>query len=282
VLGGHPALSLLPRIWEAARHIQARSPHRPGLGLILGSGLGSFAQSLQEATTIPFREIPHFPAATAVGHPGELVLGKSGGVPVVVMAGRVHYYEGYSLEQVVFPVRVLGRLGVNVLIVTNAAGSVNRGFKPGELMLIEDHINFMGSNPLIGPNEEELGERFFDMTEPYDPALRRIAEKACRKAHMAVRKGVYIAVSGPSYETPAEIRMARTLGADAIGMSTVPEVIAARHMGIRVLGISCLTNMGAGVTKKKLDHQEVLAVGERVKAGLLDVLERIIREAAKG
>jgi purine-nucleoside phosphorylase len=274
-------LSLLPRLWEAARHIQARSPHRPVLGLILGSGLGSFARSLQDATAIPFREIPHFPAATAVGHAGELVLGTSGGVPVVVMAGRVHHYEGYSLEQVVFPVRVLGRLGVRTLVVTNAAGSVNRSFRPGDLMLIEDHINLMGGNPLVGPNEEELGERFFDMTEPYDPALRKIAEKACRKARMTLRKGVYIAVSGPSYETAAEIRMARTLGADAIGMSTVPEVIAARHMGIRVLGISCLTNMGAGVTKKTLDHREVLAVAERVKARLLVVLERIIQEAAK-
>jgi purine-nucleoside phosphorylase len=182
---------------------------------------------------------------------------------------------------VVFPVRVLGRLGVKVLVLTNAAGSVNVNYKPGELMVLEDHINLMGMNPLIGPNEESLGERFFDMTEAYDPRLREIAERACWKAAVTVRKGVYLAVTGPSYETPAEIRMARALGADAVGMSTVPEVIAARHMGIRVLAISCITNMAAGVTRQKLDYREVLEVGHRVRAGLLEVLGRIIVEAAK-
>jgi purine-nucleoside phosphorylase len=176
---------------------------------------------------------------------------------------------------------VLGRLGVEILILTNAAGSVNTSFKPGELMIIDDHINFMGGNPLVGPNEDQLGLRFFDMTETYDPALREIAEKACWKAGVQARKGVYIAVTGPSYETPAEIKMARTLGADAVGMSTVPEAIAARHMGLRVLGLSCITNMGAGVIKKKLDHLEVLAVGERVKEALSDVLGRIVQEASK-
>jgi purine-nucleoside phosphorylase len=274
-------LSVLPQVTEAVAYVQSRSSLRPSVGLVLGSGLGAFAQDLVDATVIPFGEIPHFPRSTAIGHKGELVLGTSGGVPVAVMSGRVHHYEGYSLPQVVFPVRVLGRMGVKVLIVTNAAGSVNTAFRQGDLMVIEDHINFMGSNPLIGPNEDELGERFFDMTEPYDPVLREIAERACRKARMIVRRGVYLALSGPSYETSAEIRMFRTLGADAVGMSTVPEVIAARHMGIRVLGISCLTNMAAGVIKKKLDHREVLAVAERVKAGLIAVLERIIQDAAK-
>jgi purine-nucleoside phosphorylase len=272
---------LLPRLGEAVRAIQARSSLQPRIGVVLGSGMGAFAKGLDQATSIPFGEIPHFPTSTAIGHPGQLVLGLSHGVPLAVMAGRVHHYEGYSLEQVVFPVRVLGRLGVKVLVLTNAAGSVNTSFKPGELMIIQDHINLMGGNPLIGPNEDELGLRFFDMTEAYDPALREIAEKACWKAGVAARKGVYIAVTGPSYETPAEIQMARALGADAVGMSTVPEVIAARHMGLRVLGLSCITNMAAGVLKKKLDHHEVLAVGDRVKEALGDVLDRIVQEAAK-
>jgi purine-nucleoside phosphorylase len=202
-------------------------------------------------------------------------------VAVACMAGRVHFYEGYTMPQVVFPVRVLARIGVKILIVTNAAGSVNVNYKPGELMVIEDHINMLGTNPMIGRNEETLGERFFDMTEPYDAKLREVAEKACWKAGVTVRKGVYIAFTGPSYETPAEIRMCRTLGADAVGMSTVPEVIAARHMGLRVLGLSCITNMAAGVLKKKLDHKEVLEVGERVKHALMDVLGTLIQESAK-
>lgn len=273
-------MSVLTDLAEAVEAIRRRSGLQPRIGLVLGSGLGAFARSLEEATEIHYSEIPHFPTSTAIGHKGELVLGKCQGVPVAVMAGRVHYYEGYTLEQVVFPVRVLGRLGVKVLIITNAAGSVNVGYKPGELMIIEDHINYMGGNPLMGPNAEQLGPRFFDMTEPYDHELREIAEKACGKAGVPARKGVYIAFTGPSYETPAEIRMTRTMGADAVGMSTVPEVVAARHMGIRVLGISCLTNMAAGVLKKELDHKEVLEIGEKVKAELIDVLGRIIVEAA--
>jgi purine-nucleoside phosphorylase len=271
----------LREIDEAVAFIRSRSALRPRLAVVLGSGLGSFVKSLEQATVVPYGSIPHFPVTTAVGHPGELALGLSQGVPLVVMAGRVHYYEGYSMAQVVFPIRVLGRLGVKVLILTNAAGSVNTTYKPGELMVIEDHINLMGTNPLIGANEDQLGPRFFDMSEPYDPALREIAERACWKAGVTVRRGVYLAVSGPSYETPAEIRMARAVGADAVGMSTVPEVIAARHLNLRVLGLSCITNMAAGVLKKKLDHQEVLAVGERVKGALLDVLGQVVQEAAK-
>ena len=272
---------LVKRLDEAVVHIGSKTKLRPSVALVLGSGLGAFADSLGGATRIPYKEIPHFPVSTAIGHAGELVVGTIGGVPVAVMAGRVHYYEGYRMEEVVFPVRVLGRFGVKTIILTNAAGSVNVDYKPGELMVIEDHINYMGTHPLIGPNDEQLGPRFYDMSEAYDPALREIAEKACGKAGVPVRRGVYIAFTGPSYETPAEIRMARTLGADAVGMSTVPEVLAARHMGIRVVGISCITNMGAGVLKKKLDHREVLEVGEKVKAGLMDVLGRIIRDAAK-
>jgi len=271
---------LLAHLWEAVRFVEARTALRPKIGLVLGSGLGAFAKTLEEATAIPFGQIPHFPVSTAIGHEGALVVGLSGGVPVAVMAGRVHYYEGYKPAEVVFPVRVLGRFGVKIAIMTNAAGTVNTGFRPGELMVIEDHINYMGMNPLVGPNDDELGLRFFDLSEAYDPELRRIAEEACAAAGVTVRKGVYIAFAGPSYETPAEIRMARTLGADAVGMSTVPEVIAARHMGMRVLGLSCITNMAAGVTKQKLDHREVLEVGEKVKAGLLDVLSRIVQSAA--
>jgi purine-nucleoside phosphorylase len=274
-------VSLLEELGQAVRLIQSRSKLRPAVGLVLGSGLGAFARSLERATVIPYADIPHFAAATAIGHRGELVLGETQGVPVAVLSGRLHYYEGYSMQQVVFPVRVLGRLGVRTVIMTNAAGSVNVNYKPGELMVIDDHINFMGQNPLIGANEDELGLRFFDMSDAYDPDLRQVAEKACWAAGVPVRHGVYIAFHGPSYETPAEIKMARTLGADAVGMSTVPEVVAARHMGLRVLGISCITNMAAGVLKKKLHHQEVLDVAEKVRAGLLDVLGRIVVQAAK-
>jgi purine-nucleoside phosphorylase len=274
-------VSVLNEISEAVRFIKGKISLEPRIGLVLGSGLGAFAESLDQATAIPYGQIPHFPASTAIGHKGELVVGLSQGVPVAVMSGRIHYYEGYSLQQVVFPIRVLGKLGVKSVVMTNAAGSVNVDFRPGELMIIEDHINYMGGNPLIGPNDEALGLRFFDMSEAYDPELRQVAERACQQAGVPVHRGVYIAFTGPSYETPAEIRMARAVGADAVGMSTVPEVIAAQHMGLRVLGISCITNMAAGVLKQKLDHREVLEVGERVKAGLMDVLGRIVVEAAK-
>ena len=274
-------MTLIPQLAEAVKAIQSKTPLRPVIGLVLGSGLGAFARSMDKATVIPYSQIPHFPVATAIGHTGEMVIGVKEGVPVAVMAGRVHLYEGYSVEQVVFPVRVLARMGVKTLIMTNAAGSVNVNYKPGELMVISDHINFMGVNPLIGPNEDALGQRFFDMTEPYDPILGGLAEKACSKVGMTVRKGVYIAFTGPSYETPAEIKMARAMGADAVGMSTVPEVIAARHMGLRVLGLSCITNMAAGVLPQKLDHTEVLETAERVKAGLIKVLDEVILEASK-
>jgi purine-nucleoside phosphorylase len=279
-VSGDPKATLAA-IDEAVTLIGQRTRLRPAVGLVLGSGLGAFAETLEQATRIPYAEIPHFPRSTAVGHKGELVIGVSSGVPVAVMAGRVHSYEGYSFPQVVFPVRVLGRFGIRIFVLTNAAGSVNVNYRPGELMVLEDHINFMGRNPLSGENVDALGERFPDMSDAYDARLREIAERACMKAGVTVRKGVYMGFAGPSYETPAEVKMARTLGADAVGMSTVPEVIAARHMKLRVLAISCLTNMAAGVLKKKLDHKEVLEVGERSKAGLMDVLARIIQEAAK-
>jgi len=269
-------MNLLEELTAAAAHVRERAPRPPTVGLVLGSGLGGFATKLERAVRVPYAEIPHFPTSTAVGHKGELALGALGGVQVAVMSGRVHYYEGYNLQQVVFPVRVLARLGVKTLILTNAAGAVNVNYKPGELVVIQDHINLIGGNPLVGPNEESLGPRFFDMTSAYDPELREITERACWKVGVPVRKGVYLALPGPSYETPAEIRMFRTLGADVVGMSTVPEVIAARHMGVRVLGISCVTNMAAGVSKRPLDHREVLEVGRKVQAALTDVLERVI------
>ncbi|HET9317499.1 MAG TPA: purine-nucleoside phosphorylase [Vicinamibacteria bacterium] len=274
-------MSLQGELNAAAAFVRSRSDLAPAIGLVLGSGLGAFAKSLDGATAIPFGDIPHFPTSTAIGHKGELALGRSHGVPLAVMAGRVHLYEGYSAAQVAFPVRVLARLGVKTLILTNAAGGVNVNYKPGELVVLEDHINLTGHNPLVGPNPDELGPRFPDMTDVYDQGLREIAEQACWKAGVPVRKGVYLGLTGPSYETPAEVRMARTLGADVVGMSTVLEAIAARHMGLRCLGISCVTNLAAGVLKKKIHHQEVLDVGERVKQGLLEVLGQIVQAAAK-
>jgi purine-nucleoside phosphorylase len=273
-------VSLARRLEEAVAFVQGRTSLRPAIGVVLGSGLGAFADALEDAVAVPFGEIPHFPASTVVGHGGALVVGRSRGVPVAVMKGRVHFYEGYRLDEVVFPVRVLGRLGVETLVLTNAAGAINTAFAPGDLMVIEDHLNLLG-NPLLGPNEEALGPRFPDMSEAYDRGLRDAAEAACRAAGVRCHRGVYVALTGPSYETPAEIRMFRTMGADAVGMSTVPEVIAARHMGMRVVGLSCLTNMAAGVTDRKLDHREVLETGERVKAALLEVLARVVTEAAR-
>ncbi len=273
-------MSLAARLDEAVAHVRSRSSSRPAVGVVLGSGLGAFADALEERTAIPFGEIPHFPASTVAGHGGAQVLGRSQGVPVAVMKGRVHYYEGYTLSEVVFPVRVLGRLGVRTLVLTNAAGGVNTLVAPGDLMVIEDHINLLG-NPLLGPNEDALGPRFPDLSEAYDRGLREVTQAACEAVGVRCQRGVYLALSGPSYETPAEIRMARVLGADAVGMSTVPEVIAARHLGMRVAGLSCITNMAAGVSPRKLDHREVLETGERMTAALLQVLARIVAAAAK-
>ena len=271
---------LLTRLDEAAAVVRTRTFVQPAVGVVLGSGLGAFADSLEDAAEVPFDQIPHFPAATVAGHKGSLVVGRVGGVPVAALKGRVHAYEGHSLADVVFPVRVLGRVGIRALVLTNAAGAINPEFRPGELMILSDHINLLG-NPLAGPNEARLGPRFPDMSNAYDRTLRERAAAACAAAGATAHEGVYIAVPGPSYETPAEIRMARTLGADAVGMSTVPEVIAARHMGMRVLALSCLTNMAAGVSERPLDHRDVLAVTDRLKSTLLDVLTRVVAEAAE-
>ncbi len=266
---------------EAARFIEGRTKLRPRIGLILGSGLGAFADSLQETTLIKYQYIPHFPVSTAVGHAGRLVVGLCAGVPVAVMQGRAHYYEGYSIQQVVFPVRVLRMLGVKMLVVTNAAGGINRKLQARGLMLITDHLNLMGTNPLLGPNEEEFGPRFPDMTEAYSKKLRETAKKVARRQKLKLYEGVYAALHGPSYETPAEIRLLARLGADAVGMSTVPEVIAANHMGMRALGISCVTNMAAGLSKKKLDHKEVLEAGEQVGKQFSGFLAALVPELAK-
>lgn len=271
---------LLNRLDEAAAVVRNRTFLQPSIGVVLGSGLGAFADSLTDSASVPFDQIPHFPVPSVSGHSGALVVGRAGTVPIAVLQGRVHSYEGHSLEDVVFPVRTLGRLGVRTVVMTNAAGAINPDFAAGDLMVLKDHINLLG-NPLLGPNEARLGPRFPDMTEAYDPELRRLAAEACAAAGAVAHEGVYIAVPGPSYETPAEIRMARTLGADAVGMSTVPEVIAARHMEIKVLAISCLTNPAAGVSDQPLAHDDVLAVGERMRSTLLDVLSRVVAGAAK-
>jgi purine-nucleoside phosphorylase len=268
------------RLDEAAAVVRERTALHLAIGAVLGSGLGAFADRLEEPVAIPFGEIPHFPTSNVEGHAGALVVGRAKGVPMAVLKGRVHFYEGHSLADVVFPVRLLGRLGVRTLILTNAAGAIDPTFRPGELMLIRDHINLLG-NPLVGANDDELGPRFFDMSSAYDPELRRIAQGAAAAAGATLHEGVYVAMTGPSYETPAEIGMARTLGAHAVGMSTVPEVIAARHMGMRVLALSCLTNMAAGVSEEPLDHSEVLLVGEKVRSTLIDMLTRVVTEASE-
>ena len=269
------------RAAEAVRFIVARTPHKPKVGLVLGSGLGAFADELAEAVVIPYESTPHFPRSTAEGHPGRLVVGKSGSVPVVVLQGRVHYYEGYTIQQVVFPVRVMGLLGVRVLVLTNAAGGINPKLKEGGLLVIRDHVNLQGTNPLLGPNEPRFGPRFPDMTEAYSRRLVELAHEEANKLGLELFEGVYAAVPGPSYETPAEVRCLRTLGADVVGMSTVPEVIAANHMGLRVLAISCVTNMAAGILDKKLSHEEVLAAGERVKEQFTTLLRALVPRLAR-
>ena len=246
------------------------------LGIILGSGLGAFADSFQNRIVIPFGDLPHFPSSTVPGHAGNMIIGDAEGVPTVALQGRAHLYEGYSGAQVAFPTRILGALGIRRLIVTNAAGGINISFSPGDLMLITDHINLMGTNPLIGPNVDELGHRFADMSEAYDSGMREIALKVAREKGIVLHEGIYVGLSGPSYETPAEIRMCRALGADAVGMSTVPEVIIANHMGMRVLGISCITNMAAGILPRKLTHGEVTETAERAAGKFQSLLRGVI------
>ena len=248
--------------------------------MILGSGLGAFADDLTDAARIPYEKIPGFPRSTAIGHAGRLVIGKAGGVAVAAMQGRVHLYEGYSAREVAFPMRVLGRMGVRAAILTNAAGGINRDYNQGALVVIRDHINLQPASPLIGENDDRFGPRFPDMTEAYCKAYRGIAITEAERLAIEIHEGVYAALPGPSYETPAEIRYLRAIGADLVGMSTVPEVIAARHMGVRVLGISCVTNMAAGILDQPLSHAEVLETAERVKGRFIALLRAVIPQIA--
>jgi len=266
----------------AAQFIESRTTVEPRIAIVLGSGLGAFADSIEDAATLPYSEIPGWPQSTAIGHAGKFVAGRVNGVPVAALAGRAHIYEGYTAAQVAFGVRTLSILGVETLILTNAAGGINRKFEPGKLALISDHINLLGQSPLTGPNDESLGPRFPDMSEAYSKKLRELAHKAGEEMELDLAEGVYAAVPGPSYETPAEIRYLRKIGADLVGMSTVPETIAANHMGMRVLGISCVTNHAAGVTKQKLDHKEVLEAGEKMRDTLIELLKRIVSKIPAG
>jgi len=270
------------RAAAASSYIRTITPLTPAIGIILGSGLGAFASQVADAVTIPYAEIPHFPQSTVVGHLGKLILGTIAGVPVAVMQGRVHAYEGYPISEVVFPARVLGLLGIKTLIVTNAAGGIRSSLRPGELVLISDQINLTGTNAALGPNEPRFaatpnaGQRFFDMSTAYTPRLRALAIEQADRLGFSLTEGVYLAVLGPSFETPAEIRAFRTLGADLVGMSTVHEVIVARHMGLDVLGISLVTNMAAGVVDQAIDHEDVLEIGRAAEEQFTSLLTAVI------
>ncbi len=269
------------RAGEAADFIFSQTKLRPRIALVLGSGLGAFADEFTGATKIPYAKIPHFPRSTAIGHAGNLVIGKVDSVEVAGMQGRVHLYEGYSAKEVAFPIRVFARMGVKAVILTNAAGGIKREFSQGRLVVISDHINLQGVNPLTGPNDERFGLRFHDMTAAYDKRLREMTVGEANRMGIGTYEGVYAALLGPSYETPAEIRYLRAIGADLVGMSTVPEVIAARHSGIRVLGISCVTNAAAGILDQPLNHLEVLETAERVKGQFIGLLKAVIPRIAE-
>jgi purine-nucleoside phosphorylase len=268
------------RAESAAQFLLSQTPLHPTIGLVLGSGLGGFADELSEATRIPYANIPSFPLSTAVGHAGQMVIGKVGDVAVAAMQGRVHLYEGYSPREVTFPTRVFGRIGIRALILTNAAGGINLEYKQGALAVITDHINLQGHNPLVGPNDDRFGPRFPDMTQAYWKPYREIALRAARRLGKTVYQGVYAGLLGPSYETPAEIRYLRSIGADLVGMSTIPEVIAARHMGLKVLAISCVTNMAAGISDEVLNHEDVLKTADRVKEDFVGLLRAVLPEIA--
>jgi purine-nucleoside phosphorylase len=265
---------------SAAKLILQRTPLRPKIGLVLGSGLGAFADSLTDATGVPYADIPSFPQSTAIGHAGRLVIGHAGTLPLAAMQGRVHPYEGYSPHEVAFPIRVFGRMGIRAVILTNAAGGINLGYSQGALVLLRDHINLQGTNPLVGPNDDRFGVRFPDMTHAYSRAYRQIAREEAAKLTIPLHEGVYAALLGPSYETPAEIEYLRRIGADLVGMSTVAEVIAARHMGMNVLAISCVTNMAAGILDQPLSHAEVMDTGERVKSTFEALLRAVLPRVA--
>lgn len=270
------ASSEFSRATSAAKFILGKTRLRPRIALVLGSGLGAFADEFDAPTKIPYKKIPHFPQSTATGHAGQLVIGNVEGVAVAAMQGRVHLYEGYSAKEVAFPIRVFARMGIQAAILTNAAGGVNLNYSEGALVAIRDHINLQAANPLIGPNDDRFGPRFPDMTCAYDPEFRRFVAEEGKKRKLNLHEGVYLALAGPNYETPAEIHAFRALGTDLVGMSTVPEVIAARHSNIRVLGISCVTNMAAGVTGAPLTAEEVFETGARVKNDFIALLRAVI------
>jgi purine-nucleoside phosphorylase len=269
-------MSYYDRVQEAADAVRSKVAEIPEVAVVLGSGLGDFAGGLAGAIAMEYRTLPHWPASAVVGHDGRLVIGAARGRRIVALAGRCHAYEGHDPQTVTFAVRVLGMLGVKTLLLTNAAGGVNTGFSQGALMVIDDHINLMGINPLVGANDDRFGPRFPDMTEVYSARLRGIADRAGKGIGMLLPHGIYVGLLGPSYETPAEIRYLRTIGADAVGMSTIPEAIAARHMGMEVLGLSCITNMAAGVLPHPLDHNEVMATARRVRGQFIALLEGIL------
>ncbi len=266
---------------SAAQFILARTTLRPKIGLVLGSGLGAFADSLTDTVRVPYAEIPQFPCSTAIGHAGQMVIGKAGDVAVAAMQGRVHLYEGYSAQEVTFPIRAFGRMGVRALILTNAAGGINLSYSQGALVLISDHINLQGANPLVGANDDRFGVRFPDMTRAYAKEYRAIAREEADRMNITLHEGVYAGLLGPSYETPAEIQYLRRTGADLVGMSTVTEVIAARHIGIKVLAISCVTNMAAGILDQPLSHAEVMETGERVKSTFESLLRAVLPRVAQ-
>ncbi len=276
-------MSYFDQVSEAADFLRGQLGNlRPHVGIVLGSGLGAVADAVHDPIVVPYETIPHFPRSTVEGHSGRIVAGVLGGAQVIVMQGRVHFYEGYSLKQITFPMRVMGMLGVKAVVLTNAAGGIAEGYKVGQLVLISDHINMMGWNPLVGPNEPrfglskvDAGLRFFDMTEAYSKRLRTVAVRAAEQEGITLEEGVYLAVSGPSFETPAEIRAFRTLGATLVGMSTVPETIVARHMGMEVLGLSCVTNLAAGISPTQLSHSEVFEAGRQVERRLSVLMERL-------
>lgn len=272
-------MSVLTELSEAVQAVQSRTKIVPAVGVVLGSGLGAWADSLTSLVRIPYGEIPRMPQSTVIGHAGNLCLGLANGVPVACLQGRVHLYEGHDPERVVFGVRLLVRLGCRAVLLTNAAGGLSPEFTPGDLMLVSDHLNLMGKNPLRGSNIEELGPRFPDMTDAYEPALRRAAREAAAETGTTLHEGVYAGLLGPTYETPAEIRMLATLGASAVGMSTVPEVIALRHMRVPAAAISCITNMAAGISKTKLDHSEVEATARRTRDRFTALLSAWVQRA---
>ena len=269
-------MDITTKITAAAEYILSQTQLRPTIGLVLGSGLGDFADTLEEAVRIPYGDIPYFPVSTAPGHAGALVIGKKCGKTVAAMQGRIHYYEGHTMQTITFPIRVMAALGVKDLVLTNAAGGANPGYPPATLMLIADHINYSGANPLIGPNLDAFGPRFPDVSDLYTKELRTAVKEKAAQAGIHLEEGVYMMFTGPNYETPAEVRMAQILGADAVGMSTVPEALVAGHCGMRVVGVSCITNPAAGVTDAKLDHSEVVEVAARVHDTFQSLVELIL------